>query len=650
MTFVLNYTRADEALTPEELAATVNASLKEMIGTKEGIINNMSNPLMTNQLMSTYSGEKFDAQIACDLNYSLFEVMATPTDSGDLENFILFQDMDVDEEYEYLHEFKDNPISGICANGIISCNEGTWNDCKSFQWVASNEGYLSLQQTALSSLGGCYCINNSCGNGLAIRNIKSIMEDLGGAIYSTIGQILPDIAISSVQVDGSHIRYIGNRQGSCLIGGEPNPALYKYFSKPEDIEVDSSSTADTHSVHQLLMSSQIAEASDYQLFSCEKNRDVQVEDVSADQVILYDGGKGSITSCGEGCLQLSLGQIGNNYYLGDGQCVLYEEMAQFWVEKPERILDAVIERAYLDDHLQLIVDDSLIWTGPTGTWLDLNNLPGYQCERSQSWVNVPVDINITNMLNSYGQHTVRFRVGVQGAGEAFMFGRIYIDESCGLAPDVTTNTCEAYESNPGCRLKEEYIDDVRTFFNYNPTGVTPLPIPKLITGPTCSFDVVRPWWKIKRVYQCENESRFDLSHATQRYATVDGSVNQTGYDDYVRNEHGSFELKTGNTLRLPDVPVLPACELTCKTRRVREAVEVAGLGPELLARNDHLSLETRYLSCTQGEIPSCPVGEGEEIIINCQCISDFAEATARMQSIRLGSMDKICTSGNLSDL
>jgi hypothetical protein len=41
----------------------------------------------------------------------------------------------------------------------------------------------------------------------------------------------------------------------------------------------------------------------------------------------------------------------------------------------------------------------------------------------------------------------------------------------------------------------------------------------------------------------------------------------------------------------------------------------------------------------------CPAGDGEEIITDCQCVNEFAEAAAIMQTLRLGAQDMICSDG-----
>ncbi len=59
------------------------------------------------------------------------------------------------------------------------------------------------------------------------------------------------------------------------------------------------------------------------------------------------------------------------------------------------------------------------------------------------------------------------------------------------------------------------------------------------------------------------------------------------------------------------------------------------------------SYEFYYKAC-EGSV--CPLVEGEDLVKDCQCINEFADASVIMQTLRLGGRDFICSSGTKSAL
>jgi hypothetical protein len=41
----------------------------------------------------------------------------------------------------------------------------------------------------------------------------------------------------------------------------------------------------------------------------------------------------------------------------------------------------------------------------------------------------------------------------------------------------------------------------------------------------------------------------------------------------------------------------------------------------------------------------CPAGAGEEVLISCQCINEFAEAATIMETMNQAGKDLICSDG-----
>ncbi|MEH0346398.1 hypothetical protein, partial [Vibrio cholerae] len=72
-------------------------------------------------------------------------------------------------------------------------------------------------------------------------------------------------------------------------------------------------------------------------------------------------------SCGEGCLEVWIGRIGDNYW--SGRCKVFEQAITLKVVNPDAITSAVLEYAKWDDYMQVWLGDQKVWSGPN------NNFP-----------------------------------------------------------------------------------------------------------------------------------------------------------------------------------------------------------------------------------------------------------------------------------
>ena len=169
---------ADDPATVAKAAA--NAVLQQF-GSADGIRQNASLPLTdANSQLSTVDGSKTAAvQISNPSSSAFLSVSIVALATGDLKPVQVSQDLNFDGvmEYSYQPPF---PLSGICANGVIACDAGTWNHCQAYQWQADNSGRATLHNSTMDTLAGCYCINQSCGGGSG--NLQGMLKDLGGAV------------------------------------------------------------------------------------------------------------------------------------------------------------------------------------------------------------------------------------------------------------------------------------------------------------------------------------------------------------------------------------------------------------------------------------------------------------------------------------
>jgi hypothetical protein len=241
----------------------------------------------------------------------------------------------------------------------------------------------------------------------------------------------------------------------------------------------------------------------------------------------------------------------------------------------------------------------------------------------------------------------KIRVSVTDLGEGYAYVRLEVDTAC--APtDGTADTCSALEDDPGCTLLRETVDGVVTVERGLPTGLAPLPDTRTVSGAGgCSEAVTRPWWEKERVYLCEEAAEFDFADARERLTAIDESVSfaagTLGYTDRRRDESGAWVDETG-TIEVDLAPATEVCEAACKTRVPRWNTQVGATGhieDRRLSADGH---DFYYRVCTPEG--TCPVEQlGEEILIDCQCLDEFAEATAILLTLKQAQEDLICSDG-----
>ena len=160
----------------------------------------------------------------------------------------------------------------------------------------------------------------------------------------------------------------------------------------------------------------------------------RVEDKASDCEVLhrYDAsvikhydGPYNLKSCGEGCDQLWIGRVGNDYW--SGHCKIYEERTRVQMINPEAISSATLEYTKWDDYMQ-------VWIGKTGSekkvWQGPNhNFPPEtrgSCELSTSWSKNP-NVDVTRYFKNAKKGDIisfKIRTSVTGGGEGY--GRIKI--------------------------------------------------------------------------------------------------------------------------------------------------------------------------------------------------------------------------------
>lgn len=634
-----------------EKAAGISDLVFQKTGTAQALNTNVITPMSTKQQLSTVDGTKnFDAQIACKASNQFLRMRIQPQNTGDIKILTIEQDTTLDGKID---SYITPPwlVSGVCSNGFVQCNPGTWENCSSYKWAVSDDDIVSADRTAFSDLGGCYCINNNCGTGLAWSNIKGVLGHLGGGAVAALSKANPFYGISDIEFNETSVTYLGQNSSNCtsanidsLVGTGSTQDLTKYQHDPSKIKSDAFSAGDTNKLANLIKTSNLNAGSDTEFQSCTITRNVPIEAVGVEDVIGFDSGSGGVAKCGSDCLQLTLGRVGDNYWRAS--CAIFEEHSRFFVKKPERIISATLKHAQFDDWIQVKANGEYVWSGPYDNWTSDGQQPG-ACELNTSW-SVDPNKDFTSHIKKSGPVEFRIRVAVGGLGEGYALGMIKVDTSCKVLPDDIIDTCHAYQNDPDCELVEDVVDGVSVYRDFARTGLSALASKKTINVSHCSVPQTRPWWKKERRYQCKKKTPYNFDAALERKAYVESNTNNNSYKDVMidpktgqkRYGSGSFTLTT---------PFKPGeCQNFCQTRKPHPKHDAATSGVTGSKSDDPLAYDFYYRQCGTDNI--CPAGDGEEVMKSCQCLNEFAEATAIMATVRSAAQDLICSSGKEATL
>lgn len=169
-------------------------------------------------------------------------------------------------------------------------------------------------------------------------------------------------------------------------------------------------------------------------------------------VIKHKSGPVNLQSCGNGCLRVWIGTVGNNYW--GGWCDIFEEEMSLELIQPDKISYATLERSKYDDYHQVYINNTKVYNGPNG---EFPPEVGTRCELSTSW-DVRPNVNITNYFTSVphgGELKLKTRTSVAGNGEGYSALLIHYDQNSLIYNDVWTDDAKI---NTAYKIKQQ-IDD-----------------------------------------------------------------------------------------------------------------------------------------------------------------------------------------------
>lgn len=631
----------------KSLADSISSSVKGKTNSASALNESQIRPASGDGNMKTYDGKtSFNGRAVCKGTSEFMRMLVQPNTNGDLKILNIMQDTDMNGSLD-ITTAPGWDVSVVCSNGFQTCTDANnAATCKSWAWIADAQTYqLGRKSVPMSELGGCYCINNSCGSNLAWNNLTQVLNDLGGGASQALSRANSWFTLSQIKVDGVSASFVGGDTASCSIGdseGFFNTAdgkkILNYQDNYNAMKEDASSTAKTSDAYRMITEGSLNPNEQSDVYNCDITRNVALDEPTLNDIIAFDGGQGSVSQCGKDCLQLVLGRLGDNYW--SGSCSYYEVQSNIFIKDHTRILSATLVSAVFDDWMQLWAGDKVVWNGPYGNWTDSGPVPG-KCELKTSWEQTP-NKDFKEFLNQDGQVKFKIRVEVSGDGEGYALARIKADLSCREGEEYTTNTCKAYEEDTNCQLLDETVDGVKTFTGSINTGLIPLAQTQVLQGNFCSIAVKRDWFKKKRAYRCNRRVDFNFDNIIERKAYINKTVTPGDYQDKMFS-NGNVSYGSGE-LFWPDMPSVPTCINMCKTRKAKTTPDMSMSGQ---VDNNNKPTVTKYdnyyYECDSNN--QCQAGPGEEVVKACQCINEFAEAAAIMQVIRQAGQDMICSSG-----
>ncbi|BAV63215.1 hypothetical protein KFK14_07400 [Sphingobium phenoxybenzoativorans] len=624
------------AQTIEERARAAAEASREKTSDSEAIQENYLTPGLAGQAISTVdNSQTFNPNIACQKTATLLELIAQPASTGDIGTLRISRDKNLDGAVDQTLTLP-VPVSGICANGVVSCQPGTWNLCKSFKWDVASGGDLKLTEVGLTDLAGCYCVNNSCGSNLVWGNMASVLKDLGGGVIGALTTADPRVGVAQAVIDGPAIRYTGAQSTACST--DPSLPQTAYRASPAAIQGDAASAAASNSVFQALKGSPAGMGKAEQVRSCTITREVSLNATKAEDVIAHVGGAYATYAPSPDRLTFQMGSPRDDSLRG-GSCRIFEFQMRLRVDDPDRLLQFRLSQYFFDDWIQLRIDGELVLSNPAN-WTG-SGLPPAKCERGRTWYAYP-NLDLKPWLTE-GEHVISMRVAVGGEGEAFAQFDALLDMSCNPTERIV-DLCAGYAGDANCTLHDETVDGVEIFRNGVATGLTPLPQTRLFEGGACSLSLTRDWFGRQRRYRCMVDTGSMPEPDLSRGAYIIDHSTETMLADRVKTADGGHATSS-RPFALPDRGSVPACEPVCKTRAPTRNTAAALDGVVGAKQNAPTGWDTFYHACKTGSAGGdiCPAGPGEEIVSACGCLDDFPEAVVMMQTVRLGGADLVCT-------
>jgi hypothetical protein len=572
--FVSSDVAADDASGRAEALAN---KTQQRYGSADRLDQSVINPMMSGSApLSNVEGSiSSHVAIACKATDQFLEISVNPGPTGDLSlQASLDRNMNGSKSV-YRPPF---PVSGICANGVIACDPGTWNNCRSLMWQSSLEK-ISLSEVPSSRLGGCSCINNSCGANLFRQNISRVLGDIGGGIVGAVQEKNPSLAITDVKVVGDSLVYFGQDNEQCRSGEKASSlsSLYKDSNGLNQPLDNLTGSMDSKKYAGLVTST--AKDHGYTEKTCSIQRDYSIQTVT------------------QFCEQpVPHGAIGS------------KEETQWMAVKTGSGLTIRNDCIFAQD-LLLPSGTSVVPAVPTGAVSLGDRYVVTRCQKKRKKDRATYDV--------YAYYS-----------------------RCQRKTDIKTETqsdsCAAISAGTGCTVKDETIDGIQVVRAHYQTGNAVSTTCRTFTGGVANFTECNPRWRTDRVYSCQSDKK-SYNFSEGQMESLIGSVSGDGESlTYQSQRDGVLETRS---ILMPKQELVSSCVSACKTKKIVTQTDVIpDAGHAGQYRTDVQREETHYKTCS----PTCPLGGGETLVKDCQCLNSFAEAATMMSVLNAAGEDLIC--------
>lgn len=619
----------NESASARQSANDSGSEANSQLGSQDGVNSRMAAPLTgTGTNLTTLSGNQSgQSALSSNATSAYLQVFIQPGSSGDLQVLYMSQDMDFDGNFDYTYSPM-KVVSGVCADGYISCDEGTWENCGYWAWEV-NSGKITSTQTSIQSVSGCYCINNSCGSSLAFNNVERILNALGGGAAAALSAASPDHQITRAEV---------------------NPDSFTIVFYGQDMtEGQTTMTGGVNTNTTVTQTSYYARPGASAAASIDNDTSSMVAGQSADPTSLY-----SLVS---GIQQ----DIGNT--ISDQTCLIKRIFdffsATLRCSDPDPTGVTVIREQTTREYYQ-------VYTGPR-VW------PGEDCRIGKNpyafpdyhWT--PMDGPVVGIVNSpppdsiptgFYEYIMTACDREDGADTAY-YDTYEFYLLCTREIDYFTESiadgCVGLEADPNCLVRDETVDGVEILSNRGATGLVPQPSPKTFTGSLQTYQFVRPWWEKYRTYECTIDGEtYDFDDALLRVAKAQETAgaselqdNRIDYTSLDKDPVTGIWTSTDAVIKLQSAGSTNDCDLRCKIKRpvISTGVKLSGTAEDVRADGTLPANEQWdfiYAVCTNSQ---CPTEAGDTIVKSCQCLNEFSEVATVLDALNQAGKDTICSSG-----
>lgn len=616
----------------QEAGLQGGALVRDRYGTPEGLQQALVSPFVAGDHLSTLDGsQRFGVSLLTDTAPNLLSLVVQPGTGGDLVRLIIHINRQTADNVA-TESIITTPVSGVCTNGIISCRPGSWDACNPYQFTFDAQEHVQLTTVPLTQLSGCFCINNSCGQDLYWQNRRAVLFALGGSLVAALQHDGVKLAISSVAVEDSAIRYAGRlvapRQTFLSSADQvvvpPTVPGKDWLTAPPllDEARDNLLAPEARSLQGSLVSvlDQRARGDRFDMnawYSCQTVRhaalvpDVREQRLPLQANLCSDHFIYSRISEGTTSLDLDIISSGPAGLSEANKSCPAGSLADGW----HRVASIPQYTEVLDEYQAL-----------TGIRASIS-ISGAGCSTASQTIDSTIQRHDVPLLHP----VVCGAVGPQGVT---LTGELTLQRTITRYQEQLHDSCAPYRQRQDCIVMEASSDGVVTVNGGRTTGLTPLPSCRTLTLATQRMLICRPFWETKERYLCQGEQLSRPSTAALDRVKITSTADSSSL--YYRDLAGQA-MQTD----LPKQPELPPCQASCRVRTMATRSQVTSDGPvsRQVLQGEQASVSGLRL-CVTGQ---CPLTTGESVERPCGCDGELGPAAASLSVLEAAGNDLICT-------